>query len=154
MTNTITKITFDGDDYIVWWWDVVWPASSTDWHLAVFDWATGKLLKDGWAIPTGVPSGWTDGQVVGKVSWSVAWTNVYSTITVTLTSAGWSSSTQTVTATGVTASNIVIVSPAPANIDDYATNKIYCSAQGTNSLTFSCTDTPSGNIDVNVVIMN
>ena len=80
--------------------------------------------------------------------------SLYSTITVTLTSAWWSSSTQTVTATGVTASNTVIVSPVPANIDDYATNKIYCSAQGSNSLTFSCTDTPTGDIDVNVVIMN
>ena len=35
-----------------WSWDVVWPASSTDWHLAVFDWATGKIIKDWWAIPT------------------------------------------------------------------------------------------------------
>lgn len=34
-------------------WDVVWPASSTDWHLAVFDWVTGKLIKDWWVIPTG-----------------------------------------------------------------------------------------------------
>ena len=79
---------------------------------------------------------------------------LYSTITVTLTSAWWSSSTQTVTATWVTTSNTVIVSPTPANIDDYATNKIYCSTQGSNSLTFSCTDTPTGDIDVNVVIMN
>jgi hypothetical protein len=31
---------------------VVWPASSTDWHLAVFDWATWKLIKDGGVIPT------------------------------------------------------------------------------------------------------
>jgi hypothetical protein len=54
----------------------------------------------------------------------------------------------------VTASNTVIVSPAPANIEDYATCKVYCSAPWSNSLTFSCTDTPSGDIDVNVVIMN
>ena len=84
-------------------------------------------------------------------SWNLS---LYSTITVTLTSAGWSSSTQTVTAMWVTASNTVIVSPAPANIDDYATNKVYCSAQGSNSLTFSCTDTPTGDISVNVLIMN
>ena len=38
-----------------WWWDVTWPSSSTDWHLAVFDWITGKLIKDWWAVPT-VPS--------------------------------------------------------------------------------------------------
>lgn len=53
MANTITKITYDGNDYEVWTWDVVWPASATDWHLAVFDWATGKLIKDGGVIPAG-----------------------------------------------------------------------------------------------------
>ena len=37
-----------------WWWsgDVVWPNSAVDGHLAVFDWTTWKLIKDGWAIPT------------------------------------------------------------------------------------------------------
>lgn len=59
MTNTITKFTYNGDDYIVWTWDVVWPASSTDWHLAVFDWAGGKTIKDGWAVPT-VPTNVSD----------------------------------------------------------------------------------------------
>lgn len=54
-------------------WDVVWPASSTDWHLAVFDWTTGKLIKDGGIVPTWVPSWWTDGQVLSKVSWNIAW---------------------------------------------------------------------------------
>ena len=35
-----------------WWGDVLWPASSVNGHLAVFDWTTGKIIKDGWAIPT------------------------------------------------------------------------------------------------------
>jgi len=35
-----------------WGWDVSWPSSSVDGHLAVFDWATGKIIKDWWAIPT------------------------------------------------------------------------------------------------------
>ena len=35
-----------------WSWDVVWPSSSTNWHLAVFDGTTGKLIKDWWAMPT------------------------------------------------------------------------------------------------------
>jgi len=35
-----------------WWGDVSWPASSVDGHLAVFDWVTGKIIKDGWEIPT------------------------------------------------------------------------------------------------------
>lgn len=36
------------------WWsgDVVWPSSATNEHLAVFDWTTGKLIKDGGAMPT------------------------------------------------------------------------------------------------------
>ena len=29
-------------------WDVTWPNSSTDWNIVVFDWATGKIIKDSW----------------------------------------------------------------------------------------------------------
>lgn len=32
-----------------WGWDVTWPASSTDWNVVLFDWATWKLIKDSWA---------------------------------------------------------------------------------------------------------
>ena len=36
-----------------WGWDVTWPNSSTDWNVVLFDWATGKLIKDSWkTIPT------------------------------------------------------------------------------------------------------
>lgn len=75
------------------------------------------------------------------------------TITVTLASANWSSQSITVSATGVTASNTVIVSPDPASINDYATNSVYCSAQGSGTLTFSCNTEPTVDIDVNVLIM-
>lgn len=36
-----------------WGWtgDVVWPSSAVDWHLAVFDGITGKLIKDWGPIP-------------------------------------------------------------------------------------------------------
>ena len=54
-------------------WDVVWPWSSTDWHLAVFDWATWKLIKDWGSVPTWVPAVWTNGQVLTVVSWAAAW---------------------------------------------------------------------------------
>lgn len=70
-----------------------------------------------------------------------------------LTVAGWSNNTQTVSVTGVTASNIVIVSPAPASAADYAAAGIVCTAQGTDSLTFTCTTVPSNAITVNVIIM-
>lgn len=55
MTNTISKIIHNGDEYLLpeyWDGDVVWPASSTNWHLAVFDGATGKKIKDWWSVPT------------------------------------------------------------------------------------------------------
>lgn len=44
----------DGKDWNSWAWsgDVIWPEGATDWHLAVYDWTTWKLIKDGWAIPT------------------------------------------------------------------------------------------------------
>lgn len=29
-------------------WLVTWAASSTDWNIVVFDWATGKVIKDSW----------------------------------------------------------------------------------------------------------
>lgn len=77
-----------------------------------------------------------------------------STITVTLAAANWSSQSITVSATGVTASNTLIVSPDPSDFSDYTDAVIYCSAQGTNSLTFVCDTTPSNDIDVNVVILN
>ena len=70
-----------------------------------------------------------------------------------LTVAGWSNNTQTVTVTGVTATNTVFVSPAPASASDYASAGIVCTAQGTDSLTFTCTTVPTNAITVNVVIM-
>lgn len=42
-----------GDSW-TWSWDVSWPASSTDGDLAMFDGATWKLIKDGWALTTKV----------------------------------------------------------------------------------------------------
>lgn len=55
-TNDALKV-YDGSQWTTTWgwggsWDVVWPASATDWHLAVFDWATWKLIKDWGAVPT------------------------------------------------------------------------------------------------------
>lgn len=29
-----------------WSWDVLWPNSSVDWNIVLFDWVTGKLIKD------------------------------------------------------------------------------------------------------------
>ena len=75
------------------------------------------------------------------------------TTTATLAAADWSSNTQTITVNGVTSSNIVIVSPQPLSSGDYATAGVLCTAQNTNSLTFTCTQTPSNAINLSIVII-
>lgn len=77
-----------------------------------------------------------------------------SVVTVTIASGDWSNNTCTKSATGVTASNTVIVSPAPASISTAANAGFYCSGQGADTLTFSCDTAPSSSITVNVVILN
>lgn len=79
---------------------------------------------------------------------------VSSSFTVLLPAAGWADKAQTVTANGVTADNTVVVSPAPASYTAYAEGAVRCTAQGSNSLTFTCDDVPAGNITVNVTVIN
>ena len=71
---------------------------------------------------------------------------------VTLTTNGWSNKEQTVSVSGVTASNAVIVSPAPTSIKAYSKYGIYCSEQASGTLTFVCDKTPSEGVVVNVLI--
>lgn len=75
--------------------------------------------------------------------------------TVTLSSANWDSATkaQTVNADGVTTTNIVIVSPATkASADIWAESGVFCTEQRDGTLKFTCTDIPTADISVNVVI--
>lgn len=62
--------------------------------------------------------------------------------------------TQTVTATGVTLTNILVVSPFHANMTEYVDCEIKATAQGVNSITFSATYVPETNITVNVLVVN
>ena len=99
----------------------------------------------------------TTGYVVTKTANWYEWqapTGWSTTTTCTLTSAWWSSNSQTVSATGVTASNTVIVSPAPDYIADYADCGVYGYWQWSWTITFNCDTAPSGDIVVNVLIMS
>ena len=78
---------------------------------------------------------------------------LYSSVQKTLSSSGWSSLAQTVSISGLGASDIVQVSPAPANIDAYINAEIRCVSQAAGSLTFNCTETPTSNITVNILVM-
>ena len=73
--------------------------------------------------------------------------------TCSLTVAGWSSNTQTVSLTGMTADRIVIIGPVADSIDVCKTNAVYCSAQGNGTLTFKCQTTPSVAITMNVIMI-
>jgi len=84
-TVTITETNWTTDTFQVqdwadweWSWDVIWPASSTDWHLAVFDWATGKLIKDWGSVPTSFSpdSAGTQWQVLTKWASGYDWATV------------------------------------------------------------------------------
>ena len=55
MTNKITKVYKNWVEYDIYasGWaagagDVTWPSSSTDWDIALFNWATWKIIKDSW----------------------------------------------------------------------------------------------------------
>lgn len=78
----------------------------------------------------------------------------HATLTITIATSDWSNGTCTKTATGVTASNTVIVSPASASFEAYGEAQVRATAQGTNQLTFTCTDVPSSSLTVNVAILN
>ena len=81
----------------------------------------------------------------------------HTTLTASLTTASWSGSgpyTKSVTATGVTASNTVLVSPAAASWETYRDCGVRCTAQAANSLTFTAEEKPTAAITVNVVIFN
>lgn len=74
-------------------------------------------------------------------------------IAVTLAAASWSNKAQTVSVTGVTADNNVLVAAAPASRTAWNDAEVYCSAQAAGTLTFACGSVPSADITVNVVIL-
>ena len=76
------------------------------------------------------------------------------TITANLSASGWSSNSQAVTVSGVSANNTVIVTPAPNSHLEYANCMVRCTAQAANKLTFTCEEVPANALTVNVVILS
>ena len=75
-------------------------------------------------------------------------------VSITLKAAGWSNNTQTVSVADIAADSIVVVAPAPASRKAYIEADVYCSAQGAGTLTFSCEDVPSVDLEVNIQVIN
>lgn len=104
-------------------------------------------------------SGLLKGNGSGGVSAAVAGTDYQSPVksaTVTLSANAWSSNSQTINVSNVTASSLVTVAPVPTsqNRTAYLESGVYCSAQGAGTLTFACEDVPSVNLNVNIQIIN
>lgn len=72
---------------------------------------------------------------------------------VTLDAKKWNNNSQTVTLTGMTSSKSIVVAPDPGSHTAYGEAGVYCSAQGSNNLTFKCTDVPANNLTVNVLVI-
>lgn len=58
---------------------------------------------------------------------------------------------QTINVQGVTATNVVMVSPTPVSAEDYAQSGVICTAQSAGTLTFTCKTIPSVDLTLNVV---
>lgn len=78
--TTVTIEETNGDEYSfsvsdgadgVWAWDVLWPNSSTDGDIVLFNGATGKYIKD-----SGV---WVNGFVQTSWNQSIGWTKTFTT---------------------------------------------------------------------------
>ena len=79
--------------------------------------------------------------------------NVAESTTVTLSASSWSSNSQIVSSSIVTANNVVIVSPVPNNQDIYSNCGIKCTSQSSGSLVFTCSTIPDSDINVNIVVL-
>lgn len=75
-------------------------------------------------------------------------------VTVSIAASAWSDGAATVSVTGVTASNHVIVSPAEASRESYAECGVRCTAQAAGKLTFKCDTAPTAALSVNVLCIN
>ena len=83
--------------------------------------------------------------------------NVYKLLPVStavgLTAEGWSNGVQTVSVTGVTTTDHVIVAPSPDAYLAYISSNVRCTAQGDGMLTFTATTTPTAGMVINVIIL-
>lgn len=103
--------------------------------------------------PTGTAGqllGFTADNTVGAVD-----SKAPTSIAITLTTSSWSNNTQTVTVSGVSATEtaqLITPTPAIASQSAYYEAGIMCTGQAANSLTFTCQTVPTSNLTVYVVI--
>lgn len=94
-----------------------------------------------------------DGDVAGNLLNLINTKVSLAAVSVTLPAAGWVENNQTVSVAGVTAANQVVATPSPASHEHYAECMVRCSAQSDGELTFTCSETPTEALSVNVLIL-
>lgn len=167
-TNLATALWNKQDTLSAWTWISISSNTVTNTWVTSFNWNTWAITYTApvasvntqtWAVvldADDISDSTTTNKFVtatDKSTWN--WKqNKHTATTATLSSASWTSHTQTVSVTWVTASNTVLVSPAPSSFAAYTNAVIYCSAQASWTLTFSCTTDPTSNITVNIIILN
>jgi hypothetical protein len=85
-------------------------------------------------------------------SWATPPSGSATSATTTIAVGDWSGNVCTKSLSGVTASNHIVVGPAPSSADAYGAARIIAATQGAGTITFGCTTTPTGSIAVNVLI--
>lgn len=78
---------------------------------------------------------------------------VTDSFTLTLPAANWADNSQTLSAPGVTATATLIVSPAPGSFEACCDCMVRAVSQAANSLSFACSDTPAGDLQLNVTVI-
>ena len=122
------------------------------------DYATPSAVanKQNKIATQGLLKGLGDGSVTGATS-GVDYASPALPRTVTLGVAAWTgaeaSFQQTVSVEGATATNIKVISPAPASVDEYASCGVKAAAEGAGTITFACITVPENALTVNVVIL-
>lgn len=74
-------------------------------------------------------------------------------VTVTLLASGWLNNSQSVQVINMNTTKSVIVEATDASKDAYSGAGVKCTAQATNTLTFTCESVPTENLQVNILHM-
>ena len=120
------------------------------------DYATPSAVanKQNKITAQGLLKGLGDGSVTGATP-GTDYALPANSVIVTLTVAGWDADalTQTVSVSGATATNVKVVSPAPASVDEYASCGVKAAAEGAGTITFACATVPENDLTVNIAIL-
>ena len=77
----------------------------------------------------------------------------HTNLMVTILAGGWVDNVQTIRVYGVTEDCTVVAGPDISCESEYAACEVWCSSQGTDTLTFSCTFEPNVDLYANIALM-